>query len=938
MALTLPQPDLPVFSGDPIEYCDFIRAFENLIERKTTNPSTRLYYLLQYTSGQVQDLVRSCLTMREDKGYDEARKLLADRYGQPYKIATAYVDRIINGQPIRAEDGAALQKYSILLTSCSNTLREIGYLSRLENPDTLKKIVDRLPYTLRLKWREMADKVMQQEQRDANLKDITDFVESRSRVTNHPIFGKISGDSRFSNSTDRTKQVRRTAKSFPVQVNSNQSRGHLEVKAQPKCPSCKGNHWLSQCEDFKKLSVSDRYQLVRSKKLCSNCLVPGHFAQDCPKKSFCRITGCNKKHSSFLHPRETTIPTTDSSRVITSNPEPTANTTPVRNSYIQSNTFQTLNGSTVVGLSIVPVKVKAMGQGKKITTYAFLDSGSNTSFCTDDLLKKLNIKGERTNISLTTLQSTRESVNCSIVNLEVCDLSDSNVVELPNVFSSPSLPVSVDTIGNQEDVNRWSHLKGIKIESIRADIGLLIGSDAPHILQPREFRESKDGGPFATRTIFGWVLNGPLGRKEPKVPTVNFVDANTTLSKQFEDYCNLEFNDSSYEAKTSMSQNDMRSLGMMQDSVKFCSGHYEIALPWKNEPPHLVNNRYQAEHRLQMLKKRLQREATLHEKYKQFMADLLSKNYAREINKEETADAWYLPHHPVFHPQKPDKVRVVFDCSAKYRGSSLNDQLLQGPDLTSTLVGVLTRFRQERVAFMSDIEAMFYQVRVRPSDCKYLRFLWWPDGDLDKEPKEYQMQVHLFGGVSSPSCANDALKKTAEDHKGEFDEAAIDTVKRNFYVDDCLKSVATNSQAVRLASQLRGLLSKGGFRLTKWISNSREVISSIPESERAPSVKDLDFDRSSSLRERALGVQWNVKEDTFSYTISHKEKPATRRNSVNCFFYLRPTGFRISVYSTREANLTRAMSQGPWLGRRDSGMSQTRLESLASRAAKAREI
>ena len=131
----------------------------------------------------------------------------------------------------------------------------------------------------------MVDKVMQQEQRDANLKDITDFVESRSRVTNHPIFGKISGDSRFSNSTDRTKQVRRTAKSFPVQVNSKQSRGHLEVKTQPKCPSCEGNHWLSQCEDFKKLSVSDRYQLVRSKKLCSNCLLPGHCAR-LPEEEF----------------------------------------------------------------------------------------------------------------------------------------------------------------------------------------------------------------------------------------------------------------------------------------------------------------------------------------------------------------------------------------------------------------------------------------------------------------------------------------------------------------------------------------------------------------------------------------------------------------------------------------------------------------------------
>ena len=165
---------------------------------------------------------------------------------------------------------------------------------------------------------------------------------------------------------------------------------------------------------FSFLSVSGRYHLVHSKKLCSNCLVPGHLAQDCPKNSFWRITGCNKKHSSFLHPRETTIPTTNSSRVITSNPKPTVNATPV-NSYIQSNTFQTLNGSTIVGLSIVPAK----GQDKKIMTYALLDPGSNISFCTDDLLKKINIKGERTNISLTTLHSTKESVNCSIVYLEV---------------------------------------------------------------------------------------------------------------------------------------------------------------------------------------------------------------------------------------------------------------------------------------------------------------------------------------------------------------------------------------------------------------------------------------------------------------------------------------------------------------------------------------
>ena len=51
-----------------------------------------------------------------------------------------------------------------------------------------------------------------------------------------------------------------------------------------------------------------------------------------------------------------------------------------------------------------------------------------------------------------------------------------------------------------------------------------------------------------------------------------------------------------------------------------------------------------------------------------------------------------------------------FDCSAEYEGEALNKHLLQGPDLTNKLVGVLSRFRQEPVAFMADIEAMFLQV------------------------------------------------------------------------------------------------------------------------------------------------------------------------------------------------------------------------------------
>lgn len=95
------------------------------------------------------------------------------------------------------------------------------------------------------------------------------------------------------------------------------------------------------------------------------------------------------------------------------------------------------------------------------------------------------------------------------------------------------------------------------------------------------------------------------------------------------------------------------------------------------------------------------------------------------------------------------------------QGTSLNEELLQGPHLTSTLLGVLLRFRQESVAVMGDIQSMFHQVKVPKDDRDFLRFLWWPERNLTKEVSEFRMTVHLFGAVSSPSCASFALRKTA---------------------------------------------------------------------------------------------------------------------------------------------------------------------------------
>ena len=201
------------------------------------------------------------------------------------------------------------------------------------------------------------------------------------------------------------------------------------------------------------------------------------------------------------------------------------------------------------------------------------------------------------------------------------------------------------------------------------------------------------------------------------------------------------------------------------------------------------------------------------------MEDLVVKGYAQKGPKEKVeckaGSSWYLPHHPVMHPRKPNKTQVVFDCTAKHGTAPLNNRLMQGPDLTNSLVGVLMRFRENGIALMADIEAMFYQACVSPEDSDYLHYLWWPEGDISKEPEEYQMQVHLFGGVSSPSCASFALRKCAEDNRGHYSTKAVNIVLRNFYVDDCLESIDGEDEAIHLATELHQILSKGGFRLTK---------------------------------------------------------------------------------------------------------------------------
>ena len=239
---------------------------------------------------------------------------------------------------------------------------------------------------------------------------------------------------------------------------------------------------------------------------------------------------------------------------------------------------------------------------------------------------------------------------------------------------------------------------------------------------------------------------------------------------------------------------------------------------------------------------------------------------------------WYILHHGVYHPKK-QKIRVVFDCSARFKGSSLNDELLSGPDLTNNLLGVICRFRMYHYAITCDVEKMFHQFIVPKNDRNYLRFLWWPNGDTELPPKEYRMKVYLFGATSSPGCASYALKYLANQERVTYPTASHFIIN-DFYVDDGLTSVESREEAKELIERAREVCRRGGLRLHKFIANDRSVMESIPKSEQA---SDINWDLPSEPLsiERVLGVQWFVGVDSFGFSIVLKDQPLTRRGVLS---------------------------------------------------------
>ena len=318
----------------------------------------------------------------------------------------------------------------------------------------------------------------------------------------------------------------------------------------------------------------------------------------------------------------------------------------------------------------------------------------------------------------------------------------------------------------------------------------------------------------------------------------------------------------------------------METSCKLVNGHYSMRLPWREGFPRLPNNYNVALSRLRSLGRRLVREQETLTLYQEKINEMIRSGHAVEVSQDYSnvpdGRIGYIPHHCT-----GKKFRVVFDCAAGCNGTFINQQLLQGPDNTSTLIGVLLRFRLYPVALVGDIKNMFHQVQVHHDDQPALRFLWWKDGDLEQPIKIYPLTVHTFGLTSSPSIAGHALRRTADQNSINASELTLSTIRNHFYVDDLLTSVRTSAQAVQLITELDDVLGSGGFTLAKYPSNRPEVLETLPADRLSPQLQELDLHNDDLPAHKTLGLNWHASSDQFCVKISFADHPSTRRGLLS---------------------------------------------------------
>ena len=899
---SLPRVQIPDFDGSPTLWVEFVSKFKDMVHDPAyLTDSQRKTYLLQHVKGKAKRAVQGFAN--DSRGYVLALKRLKYMFGQKSVIAKATLTKITQGKQLESDDRAGLEEFYYSISDCLVTLRQLNYASDVYSSDTLRLAAKRLPTRLHYKWGEYC-LFIRKRNAEPSLIDLEDWLQARVMAQKDLPEKHTQKKSHENNDKDNKPN-----KMFSATITTSQQK--------LSCLKCGDRHPVWRCKEYKKLSPQSRFQLLMGKRLCYNCMKDGHVSTNCTSKNACLAPECKQKHHTSLHeyfakkPGYTAAVADDKGEgkdVKEKDPEPKIEgDKDVENAEVKHNGMLRSYPKDVY-LQVVPVKLS--NGDKAVATYGLLDSCSETTFIRQDIADALNLQGELSDLHLGTVKDDAEPLKVPKVSFLISSVEEdaSFPVEEAYVlpvdrFNMPARPCPP----NLSDL--YTHLDGIEIASVAADeITVLIGGDVPRAHIQAEVRQGSDNELLAFKTPFGWTIFGTAPASD-QVRRQSYQSCCTRTKDSLHSiveklwvpekkvFCNILQRDPLEQAlikfweedntgilparDIAMSRDDKRALKILEKQTIFDGEKYITPMLWDDPACTFPDNSSMAKKRYDLLCRRLRADDKLYEDYKAKMHHYFEKGFARKMSKKEaqrkTSKTWILPTHPVFHPKKPNKLRVVNDAAAKFQGTSLNTNLITGPDLLNSLVGIILRFRIGKIAVTADLEEFFHQVRVPAADADSLRFLWKDDIWSDRPPDVMQMLVHIFGAKDSVTCAIHALHQTARDHQEDFDPLTFWTILKSFYVDDLLQSYPSVDSALPMVHELFACTKRGGFRLTKWMSNSKEIIDSLPPSEVS---SKMTFELDAGTVEKALGMLWNIADDNITYCTNFKDVPKTKRGML----------------------------------------------------------
>jgi hypothetical protein len=482
--MNLPKVKLEVFDGDPLKYHSFFALFDENVDSLSVDNKSKLTRLIQYTSGKALESIRSCMLIDGDEGYANARKTLLERFGNHHLISDTVIKSLKNGKPIRSS--FELQQFSDEIRNHYATLVNMKKIHEIDTQSSIIDVVYRLQPYLQNRWKREAMEFKRENNSYPDFERLVEFISRESEAANDPVYGQLSGTTRTNKSPCQSSS---SVSSFSTEVST--TRPFVR-----QCIICREDHKVLYCPRFRSMKVHERWELVKTHKLCENCLMSNHNVSDCRKPHICTVPGCGLKHTNFLHVQHNLQSANDrNSDAVALTP----NSSDVNQVVINNSASNSSN--TNLRLPVIKVLVEG-----KVESNALLDSASTSTFCTRKLVDSAHLNGTLSNYTLSTISQCDESKAALVVDLYVRASGGRDVVHLSNVYVVDRIPACVPNV----DKSKFPHLKDLPIPDVSSDVDILVGQDHCEVLIPMETRQGRKGQPYAMRTLLGWSICGPV--------------------------------------------------------------------------------------------------------------------------------------------------------------------------------------------------------------------------------------------------------------------------------------------------------------------------------------------------------------------------------------------------------------------------------------------